>query len=855
MCVFAMLIALASGCNQSTGPNQGGVVIEGNPNNGNQGDSDNEYPEYPEGPEDPNGSKIPIVGIEAAKLLLAEQRLQAEALADNEDIFENGSAVMKDLAERAITNLGVTVPEDRFETVTVQLESGYAFPVVKLVDDIHSGSLGNEKQDIGKAEVVGDTVEWSDFGEVCNSYEYFLNLTNNIVISANIASDVIDYTKKNIRIVDKWVKMGEEYYYLRVKENEELLCRYDGYNKILDICRRYRNGEGLDVYELYRMLDGWEERMTYIPGIRYELSMNGTYFTADFSKGYWETYVVGDMESHYNVSYMIMKNDICFEVLYDAQLQEETLLKIISADKQADIVFLYGNGETYFMDLQLCAFDGVAKVTAPKEDAGFGEGFIYVANAENVKLYTTNGSIVSADTDYETDKKVRVMGVGIGSYVYGYDGVLHLAVSGEDPNEILQNLKDYLAEIGLTCRRDIDTVFGGIERAYVEIEGLIRYYKWNGIIVTTEESIGLAIKAEKERFAEMKSYCTALKNEEIIEMDSLGEGEIEVLVNFAPIVSSDISGATVNGLDLAVEKISLAIDDTTLIVKDEPYRVVLALADSKGSLVHVEQTGESATFYSGEGGFTATASDIHLTLPLLAAGEYLVVAYIATSDGIRSSGYIPVGFSSSLSTAIRLDDMLITTASNANGGLRVIYTQQVDIYLEISSAEKLDYAAFSALLSENAFQFGVPDMTSLEVLKDGTYTAMAGTETEIADGSYRLAYSLENGDIKQGGYVYVHYSQADRLVDVYLEITSAEKLDYAAFSVLLSENARQYGMPDTTSLEVLKDGIYTAMAGTETEITDGSYRLVYSLENGGVKQEGYIYIHYSQTENFPEQTK
>ncbi|MBQ2987919.1 MAG: hypothetical protein IJD59_02315 [Clostridia bacterium] len=740
--VFVLILTAFAGCGKKPGGDLN--TDEGMQNPGNQ--------------DRPGGQKLPIVGLEAAKLLLAEERLHAEALGEKKDIFDNGSAVMQNLAARAIANLSVTVPQSRLKTEVMTLESGYTFPIMRLEgEDYKDGSLGDEKQNIGKAEVVGDTVEWSEFGEVSNSYEYFLNLTNNIVVSANIAADMIAFTKKNIRIVDKWVKMGQDVYYLRVQENEELLCRYDEFNDILDVCRRYRNEAGKDVYELYRKNGGHEERMTYIPGERYELSMDNVYFTADFSKGYWETYVLGDMPTYYNISYMIMKDDICFEVAYDPVSGEHNFIKIISADKRTDIVFISENEDTSDLMLQLCAFDGVVKVTAPKADAGFGEDYIYVQNPENLKLHTANGSIVT--TGRSADGNVRIGGVNVGSYAYGYSAELYLSVIGKNHEERLGYLKAYLAEIGLVCRRDIDTVFNGIQRAYVEIEGLIQFYKWNGFVVTTEENIRAALEAEKARFTEMENYYITLKSDEVIEFDRFTESEYELLVNFAPVTASDVRNAVVDGISISVEHISLTIDDTTLIVKDEPYRVVLALAAANGSLVHVGQEGESASLYGGEGSFTASASNIRLTLPVLGAGEYRVVAYIATADGIRSSGYIPVAFTSSQPlTAIRADDMMITATASGQG-LTVTYTEQVDVYLEISSAETLDYTAFAELLREEAFRYGMPDLTLVEVRNGDSYTALTGTETAMADGTYRLSYSLENGESKQNGYIYVRFSQ------------------------------------------------------------------------------------------------
>ena len=69
--------------------------------------------------------------------------------------------------------------------------------------------------------------------------------------SAQNAAELIDYVKKNVRIVDTWVSSGNERSYLHVEENAEVLCRYLEEEAFLSVCRRYKNAEGKDVYELY----------------------------------------------------------------------------------------------------------------------------------------------------------------------------------------------------------------------------------------------------------------------------------------------------------------------------------------------------------------------------------------------------------------------------------------------------------------------------------------------------------------------------------------------------------------------------------------------------------------------------
>ena len=94
--------------------------------------------------------------------------------------------------------------------------------------------------------------------------------------TAENAADLIDHIKKNVRVVDKWVSFGTDRYLLHVDENAELLFeeRGDDTSTRLDICLRYKNERGEDVYELFTRSDSersvFSSRVTYIPGKRYE---------------------------------------------------------------------------------------------------------------------------------------------------------------------------------------------------------------------------------------------------------------------------------------------------------------------------------------------------------------------------------------------------------------------------------------------------------------------------------------------------------------------------------------------------------------------------------------------------------
>lgn len=696
-------------------------------------------------------------GTEAARLLLAEERLNAKLLRNEGDIFEDGVAVMNNLAKTAMENLNLPYAGRKAPSVT---------PLAS------TQNLSTELKGTGGGKVVinGDTYTWSDFVENNNSHDYFENLTGNIVRNAEMGADLIDNVKKFVRIVDKWVAFDETTkYYLHVEENLECLIEHytgEGLDQ-LKICKRSKNAEGKDVYELYHSSADtqYEERMTYIPGERYELSMEHqdagtTYFVADNAKGYWETYVLTVAPQHYNASYFIMKDDICYDGFYDPKDQWIPLLKIMSADKATDILNISGGHGSYSIDLKFSGFDGIVSVEAPASSVELALDGTYaiLPDGDGSRVHTASGKDILYGETY-LDGKVSVNGIHA---MYGagdiYTGEMILHVKGMNHGELLANLKAFLSEFGLTCRRDIDSVFAGIARAYSELDSIIEYYTWNGISVTTEAGIAQAIDVEKTRFDEMKALYTAVQHDEVL--DYANTEVVELNINFAPITAIQNSGTALDGTAVTVENIALTITDTTLYVKDQPYMVLFALIAKNGSggLIHPTVTHDTTVNYADESEFTVTASNVHFELPVLAFGDYTIVAYIATDDGIRSSGYIPVGFDTVADSVVDIENTRISARREADGSGTVSYTELVDFTIKLTSETKPDYQAFRQQIATEVFRYGTPDEGLVEMQSGETYTPLTGTEAEIADGTYRLGYSVQNGETASAGYVYVVYT-------------------------------------------------------------------------------------------------
>ena len=743
----------------------------------------------PDDPKDPfypgnGGGSLPISGTDAAKLLLAEERLNEKLLKNEGDIFEKGVQTMKLLATKALENLGVTTLDAQRRDAATSPLSGYYpgssvsalglssnggaavtpldAPSGAVADIIPLDSFGEEKTDIGKMTVVGDTVEWTELDEVSNSYEYFLNLTANIVSEAEMCADLINFVKKNIRIVDKWVDLSGDRYYLSVGENEELLCNESGSgaDHSLTICRRYRNAEGKDVYEMYRSYGSeTERRMTYIPGERYELSEGRIqHFIATNTKGYWENYVLGDVEgSHYNVSYLIMKDDICYTF---GPIGEYVAIDILSADRQTDL-FLYMPSEfATSMILKLNGFTNIEKITADKSNVQFDPGNDYgiLQWGAGGKIHLKSGVVLESHQQF-CGGKVFVDGILVMAYAYGYGAELMLTIEGS-PEEATELFKQFLQETGLGCSRDIDTVMEGTKKSITDSRAVYNYYQWNGFVVNKNENIRQATVVEKAKYDEIRALYESVKYTETIIFNGMSPEELQLLMSFAPIVESVSGGAKMAEGKLTVDTLTLAVDDVTLFVKDEPYRVVLALEDSAGSIVHLEQTSSGEVKYAGEKKFSVTVSGVEITLPHLTPGSYRVVAYIATADGIRSSKFTSVSFNAADEQPVNLGDTDLSGSIGADGALTLTYTERVDVYVKVEFETAPAFDAFKQTVCEQAFLYGTPDESKIEMLQGESYVALTGTETKIAEGIYRIGYTVENGSYTLSGYVYVAFSEA-----------------------------------------------------------------------------------------------
>ena len=743
-------------------------------------DDYDDYDDYEEdddrgGSKDSSSPKKPsVVGTEAAKLLLAQERLDSQLLKNDGDIFENGSEVFRNLASIAKDNLvKYTYEGNGDQIMNLSFKTGSTVPLSSTV----------KSTDGSKLEIDGDLYKWSDFAEYSNSYDYFTNLTGCVVSSANAAAQLIDSTKRYVRVTDKWVDVGGVHYYLHVEDNCEIL--YERFEDMIRICRRTKNDQGVNVYELANITDDSNMRMTYIQGQKYEYTYatDGGFnhnFIAENTKGFWEVVDVGRAETHFNVSCMVVKDDICYDAFYnpDEEFRGLSMLKVISADKKTDIMFFSGDGSS--IELQLQGFDGIEciQIEVPEENVDpvtnhVDTSYLLYLDQDGQRYYQTTGSrtaevvlkngMVLREHDSYLDGRVTVGRTLVSFFnkeggTCGYAPSLYLMVQGESYEERMETLGEFLALTGLTCRRDMDYVQAGITQAYTELEQFVQHHQWNESPITTNEDLARGFDNLDAKYSAWRKMYEAIKDEEVIDINDTET--VEFNIKFAPITEQKAEAVTNDGLTVSVNELSLTIEDTLLLVENDPYMINFALR-GRGGLVHIEVSGTRTVAYTGESKFSVS-QNATFEIPALSPDEYTVVAYISTTDGIRVSGYTELVFTEVSVLEAQNGNVAVKTSKGSGGELLIKCEEILDVEVEVKfEATDVYKADMYSALSEAAYQYGYAATgADVEVLSaDGAWTAVVDDGSALTGGTYRLKYEIKNGASLVEGYVLTQYSK------------------------------------------------------------------------------------------------
>lgn len=661
-------------------------------------------------------------GTNIAKLLLANKRLDSKQL-DNNNLFDNGAQVFKRLANEASSRRS-----------DVPVTEG--------------------KKAVGSFTTSGGEAVWSDFDEYNNSYSYFENVTTIIVNTAMRGADLIDEVKENVDIVDKWIKLDNVKYYLSVDGSSETLCKVD--DTELMVCKRYTDTDGRTVYELYIEQDFAQERVKYIPGEKYELTQTmpsvdfELYFVADHSKGYWETFTSTNNSEAYNMGYTIMRNDICYYLDYSI-LGGSMMLDIMSADTKTDFFSFNPGGYGLNITLKFQGFDGITKAVAPKSDA---DDIGNLEKSDNVKVYLDNGKVVKPGDTF-ANGTVEIHNIHLSCLADGHIGEFDIVVDGETEAERWNNFALFLEETGLRCRRSWASVYQGMYDAIEDASNLVKYYSWNGYVLSSVENMRSAVKADAERTKEIRRIYESVADGEVITKTSASDSENYANVDFAEIGRAEWADIVIDGANVKIGSATLAVSDVRLFEVGKSYSITFAVMSRANNDMVILGRGGSVE-YGGGTPFEVSAADVSLDLPDLADGVYTLIAFISTEEDIRVSNVSAAEVNSVSKSTVELVGKSIDMEIGNDNTVNITYSATVDHEAVLESVEALGYAELVETVSASVFIYGTPQNDRLEKLVGDEYVEVS-SDSEITSGRYRMEYVLKTGSGTTRGYVYIEY--------------------------------------------------------------------------------------------------
>ena len=728
-------------------------------------------------------------GKEAASLILANQRLDSQLLKNSKNIFEDGSATLTNLANKAEKNL-----------VRYTYLSASPTAITPLA------STKYENPDGSTVENNGDIFRWSNFSEYSNSYDYFLNLTNGISASAKQGADLIDNVKKYVRVVDKWVNVYGTEYYLHVEEDCEILFSRD--EDQINMCMRTKTEGGDNRYDIYYSNDIGQTRMVYVAGKLCEYShINSTSdfnhnFLAENTKGYWEVADVGINPEGHNVTCIVLKDDICYRANYspDENGGDIGSISIISSDKKTDLLTFSDFGEMANVIIPLQGFSGYKYIegTFPEntrapwgesennpamyyDDQYYEDLVIYVPFSYNELSLMLNNGIALRAQDKLNDGEISVSYINVshfskesgegaeaaGKYSHGYTADIALEISAIGIDEQWALLESFFNQTGLKPNRDMKYIKSGIIQAQKELEQFVKYHEWNESPIYTKADIDKGWKNNLAKHAAHKAEYDKIKDAEILDYSS--KYLIELNIKFAPITAQTSASVYNDGFVVNVRDLELTVNDTMLYVVGEKYTVNFALVKSgdtsSADLVHIDLAESISTEFKGGKSFSVKQTT-SFELPTIDfelgddVSEYNLVAYISTADGIRSSGYTELVFTKLTPVERNVGVVNVGIVVNDESKLAVVYSENREIEVSISEGAKTSTEMYEEL-AKAAHKYGlIEEGASLQVLgEDGDWYDVENSEEPLPDGTYRLHIRCydRNGDTELLGDVQTKY--------------------------------------------------------------------------------------------------
>ena len=685
-----------------------------------------------------------IVGSDAAKLLLVEERLDSKSLKDSK------------------INLSFLS-----NSININRKSSSKVPSIKAkrVGDVGVKRADNETG--VEAKKQGNKIIWTNFEEYSNAISYFDSFVNNIERQSKNAGRLIDETKNKIDSNNVWVKSLLYDLLLQVDANKDVVMRRD--NQSYEIVTRSTNEQGVDVFDIFNGDEGsqYGRRVRKLGDYRYEysyISDDGEFehfFIADKSRGYW---VVQSPVNGHQFSMTIIKDDKCYDFTTDVGSNEIGMIKIITSDTKCDIgSFHYDTFSFYpgaFKNIESLSIDVDESeiLSLDSYDTSGYEGYkvlFYTEDKEyttigdtSVDVNLTNGKTLKVNDEF-VNGKVKFIISSVDGNADGMHPRIAFEVEGKTNEEKIANLEKFVEETGLEFIRSKEEIFSSIRAACQDAKASLNSISWNGINIDNTESYADAIEIEKNKLPAFSSMYKEVKDNTVLSRNQ--QGSLDRRTKFPYVISSSFNGDYKNNT-VNLNNVSLTVDDFTLFENNKEYNIQFALAqyseEENGyfALLPLEVEKSKYVTYTGQDKFTVSLNNISFVLPVPSIGDYELVAYISDKDGIRVTRPQPVKFNSVESNEISVHNYTATVNKTDEGYLGVHSELNDNVVLEIENPkDSYSYSELHRLLSTEAYNYGIPSSEDIEVMDSSSNWVKVNTSSNnLTSGTYRLAFTNQN---------------------------------------------------------------------------------------------------------------
>lgn len=688
-----------------------------------------------------NGCKrITLEGTEAAKILLANERLDGSDLRKDGNIFSKGKKAF-----------------DRIKTETQKYSKRIKEEGVK-----------------SKFDKSGNTYRWSDAPDYSNFLSFFDSYANSIEFNAEVGSKLIDSTKKNVRVVNKWVEVGmftDEEILLIVEENTETIFSRSGSQ--YEICRRFQNEDGSNVFEM--SIENFDTnskcRMTYIPGQRYEYASEQNEHTlviiADNEKGYWDimtTSTIDGEDNHYSFTNLVMKDEAIYETSYNLAYGEEyyNTVELVTGDGKSDILAYNGN----MLTIYTTGINGLDSfyINATDDEVWHlsDHNHEHPENHSDYKVFTVGEE---GDRSYFTDtgcnptvkfSNGKEMNAGDSFYdgavtvsstmvhpIGGIDfyGDIQFRFKEDDIDYVFDILKKLSNDFGFTFKDDFEVVRESTKYAEQDKVNFSKYYLWQGNHINNVEDIRKSFEKEKELIYSFVDLYNEVKDYEVIKKGD--QAKLEVSYHFADVSITSKGTVTSNDFTINIDNLTIKSNDTVLFVKEDLYKVEIAVANkADGQYVNIMPISEGEAKVYTEGNTFEASFNGNVELPMLVEGDYELVAYIATNEeGIRVTK--PTAIEGSITEATRSSEGIKNKLYLENNIVKIKSTEDTNIIINLNGT--FTYDSLYNELESYAYKYGETSNDNLEVQNDSNWNIVNESDS-ITNGTYRLRYINGNNN-------------------------------------------------------------------------------------------------------------